>query len=102
MYKEAGNDKILIYGYFAKSYLPQEPTYYGNYIIKMDDSGNEDYRILFNEDLAGFNQDYPDYPPLFVLGKNHYLLLFYFCSEVHPPCCLYLSEVKMDTVMANR
>jgi hypothetical protein len=96
MQKETGDDKILIYGYFAKSNLPDEPTFYGNYIIKTDDSGNEDYRILFNEDLAGYNHFYPDYPPLFVLGEDHYLLLFTFCIKGQSSCSLCLSEVKLN------
>ena len=42
---------IILSGQFIKSNSPAAPTYYGNYLIKLDQDMKEQYRLIFNEDI---------------------------------------------------
>jgi hypothetical protein len=94
---EFRDNKIIVYGLFQKSDGISAPVNYGNYIIKIDNNGNEEYRILFNENINGY--DYPQYsdqyPKLTILEDDHYILIksIYFTESSCWTLCF--SDVKV-------
>jgi hypothetical protein len=42
---------IILSGQFIKSNSPYGPTYYGNYLIKLDKDMKEQYRLIFNREI---------------------------------------------------
>jgi hypothetical protein len=87
------NDAIIVYG--AMDYIGYytAPVFYGHYIVKIDDSGKELYRILFNDDLKGYVMTGSC---LSVLGDNHYIFLFTFYNSDSETFSFCISEVKVE------
>jgi hypothetical protein len=77
--KSADHNYCLVYGYFLdKSSIPDPPVYKGNFLIRIDDEGNETDRVIWNEDFTGkcagelHIQD---------IGNNSYIFLYSFDFE---------------------
>jgi len=78
--KSADHNYCLIYGYFIdKSSIPDLPVFKGNFLIRVDDEGNETHRVIWNEeDIEGKpagEQHIQD------IGDNRYVLLYSFDFE---------------------
>jgi hypothetical protein len=74
---EFRNNGIIVYGLFQDFDGNSAPVNYGNYIIKIDNDGNEEYRILFDEKIKGFEDPLNNdrYPELTILEDDHYILI---------------------------
>jgi hypothetical protein len=68
------SDKNILFGQFNTGGGPQAPENHGMYIIKCDDEGNDEYRVVFNEDFSGFATGLNLIP----LGPDDFLMLYGF------------------------
>jgi hypothetical protein len=84
------SDKNILFGQFYTGGGYEKPENHGMYIIKCDDEGNDEYRVVFNEDLSGFTTG----SNLFPLGPDEFLLLygFIFNDEGEKLC---LTHIKL-------
>lgn len=72
------NGRNILYGYFYTGGGPQRPKSHGIFMIKCDDDGNDEYRVVFNEDFSGFMTSGIK---LISLGPDDFLLLYGFIFD---------------------
>jgi hypothetical protein len=86
------SDEILINGIFFKNNTPAAPSYYGAYLIKTDDSGNEYFRVIFNEDLDGYTSGGYIIP----MENDTYIFLFNFFLYQEGMFSFCFSKIKVN------
>jgi hypothetical protein len=88
----------MVYGSMEKSNSPSASKFYGNYILKTDNSGNELYRILFNDNLKGYVTNGPFFS---ALGEDQYLYLFGFYDSLTQVESFCISEVEVNHMVTS-
>ena len=73
--KSADHQFCLIYGYFYQNMDPEPPVFKGNFLIKMDDEGNETDRVIWNENFTG---KYAGEQHVQDIGENRFVFLYSF------------------------
>lgn len=91
--KDTPGSYNFLYGQFYNSNSHGgPPVFHGNFNIKFDESGEEEYRVAFDEDLNGFIGRGPF---MTIVNENLYVFLYIFYSDDGPEN-FYFSKVKVD------
>jgi hypothetical protein len=74
--KSADHNYCLIYGYFKHKYIqPDSADLIGNFLIRIDDEGNETDRVIWDEDITG---KYAGEQHIQDIGDDRFVFLYSF------------------------
>jgi hypothetical protein len=77
--KSADHNYCLVYGHFRQKYIyPDSAEFKGNFLIRIDDEGNEKDRVIWNEDFTG---KYAGEQHIQDIGDDRYVFLYSFDFE---------------------